>query len=59
MFIKLSSQDCENIIQLFKDIAEEENLTESEKRTLDKVRLIRHAQKIKQERSKETGVSNG
>ena len=59
MFIKLSSQDCENIIQLFKDIAEEENLTESEKRTLDKVRLIRTAQKIKQERSKETGVSNG
>lgn len=59
MFIKLSSQDCENIIQLFKDIVEEENLTESEKRTLDKVRLIRTAQKIKQERSKETGVSNG
>lgn len=59
MFIKLSYQDCENIIQLFKDIAEEENLTESEKRTLDKVRLIRTAQKIKQERSKETGVSNG
>ena len=59
MFIKLSFQDCENIIQLFKDIAEEENLTESEKRTLDKVRLIRAAQKIKQERSKETGVSNG
>ena len=59
MFIKLSSQDCENIIQLFKDLAEEENLTESEKRTLDKVRLIRAAQKIKLERSKETGVSNG